>query len=129
LPGTSSSTTTKADDAKPKTKHSSLGKASNVREPRNAWAQPKPKPEPKKSMTQTMWDSVTGAPHTVAQSTKKAYHKTVDVITPGESKSSPHVAQRDTNTSWWSKMTGSSEPTTEDPRTVTEWMAQERPKQ
>ena len=50
---------------------------------------------------------------------------TIDAITPGDSASAP-VAQQAPSQSWWSRMRGAPDPQPEGPRTVTEWMAQER---
>ena len=67
--------------------------------------------------------------HKVGQGTKAAWNKTVDVLTPGEpAKPSPErVAHRDPEPSLWSRMLPGSQPKQpEGPRTVSEWMGQER---
>lgn len=67
--------------------------------------------------------------HKVSEGTKAAWHKTVDVLTPGEDPKKPpaRVAKRDTEPSLWGRMMpGAEAKQPEGPRTVTEWMGQER---
>lgn len=65
--------------------------------------------------------------HRVAESTRSAWRKTVDVFTPGDpADASGHIAQQETRPSLWRRMFAMEEPQPEGPRTVTEWMAQDR---
>ena len=90
---------------------------------RNSWVEKPPEP-PKKTPLQAMND---GAKR-VGTSTKNAWHKTVDALTPGESSSGSSrskLAQRDTKPSLWQRMTGQDQEL-QGPQTVPEWMAQQR---
>jgi hypothetical protein len=93
---------------------------------RNTWVEKKPLP--KKPATTSFTDGA----HKLSSSTKNAWHKTVDALTPGDSSSkaqakrtSPRIAKRDTEPSFWSKMFGSKQEL-QQPKTVPEWMAQQR---
>jgi hypothetical protein len=92
---------------------------------RNSWVE-KDVTEPKPSPMQSMKD---GAKR-FGQSTRDAWDRTVDALTPGD-KSQPadassRVARRD-QPSMWQRMFGTDEPAKkEGPQTVTEFMAQDR---
>jgi hypothetical protein len=63
----------------------------------------------------------------VADSTRSAWHKTVDILTPGEPvPDSSSFALSDPKPPLWRRMFGAKEPEPQGPRTVTEWMAQDR---
>jgi hypothetical protein len=90
---------------------------------RNSWVEKTPEP-PRKSPLQVMND---GAKR-VGTSTKNAWHKTVDVLTPGESStasSRSKVAQRPVKPPFWKRMMGQNDEL-QGPQTVPEWMAQQR---
>lgn len=96
---------------------------SEVDEARNAWAQASPdaaRPSPLQAVKQ-------GA-HRVGESTRTAWRKTVDVLTPGDATTpdSSRIARRETRPPFWKRMFTVEEPQQEGPRTVTEWMAQDR---
>jgi hypothetical protein len=83
--------------------------------PKNTWAQQPASTtttDPAKSPWQSMSDG-----------TKSAWHKTVDMVTPGDG-ANPPVVQSDPRVSWWDRMWGAEEE--KNPETVTEWMAQDR---
>jgi hypothetical protein len=91
---------------------------------RNSWVdQPiTPKPSPFKPLTD-------GA-QKVSNSTKSAWHKTVDALTPGEaeqarSNTSSRVAKREIEPPLWKRMFGAKSEL-QGPQTVPEWMAQQR---
>ena len=91
---------------------------------RNSWVdQPiTPKPSPFKPLTD-------GA-QKVSKSTKSAWHKTVDALTPGEAESarsntSSRVAKREIEPPLWKRMFGAKSEL-QGPQTVPEWMAQQR---
>lgn len=95
---------------------------SAARSKRNSWAKSRAAARPESSST---WQSFSGGIERVGQGTKSAWSKTVDAVTPGD-QSTPRVARHDTGGSWWSRMWGDDPQPAEGPRTVTEWMAQER---
>jgi hypothetical protein len=98
-------------------------KKSEAAAPRNAWAEEPPiTPEPTSPM-----QAVTDGARRVGDSTRAAWHKTIDVLTPGgaSSKTSSRVARRDAKSSWWGRMLGA-EDEKQGPQTIPEWMAQER---
>lgn len=96
-------------------------KKSQVDEARNAWVDRSPtRPEP------TPLQAMTDGARRVGESTRTAWRKTVDALTPGErapSRSS-RITRRD-NPPFWKRMFVE-EPAPQGPQTVTEWMAQER---
>jgi hypothetical protein len=92
-----------------------------VNDARNAWVQDNAdpgRPSPVQAVKQ-------GAQR-VGASTRRAWHKTVDVLTPGDSSgvTSSRVARQEVKPPFWKRMLGSEEP--DGPRTIPEWMAQER---
>jgi hypothetical protein len=96
---------------------------SHVDDSRNAWTQKNPdpdRPSPLKSVQQ-------GAQR-VGQSTRSAWRRTVDVLTPGDSTtaSDPRVAARPQQPPLWKRMIGRSQPQVQGPRTVNEMLSQER---
>lgn len=96
---------------------------SDVEEARNTWVQESPDPE-RPSPLQAVTDGV----RQVGASTRAAWRKTVNVFTPGQrSDASPRYAQRDSQPSFWRRMFAVEDrKAPEGPRTVTEWMEQER---
>lgn len=96
---------------------------SEVDQTHNAWTEKKADPE-----SASPWQVVTEGTERLGESTRNAWHKTVDVLTPEYLKSHPQpterVAQR---TPIWKRALGlGEEEKPEGPQTVTEWMAQER---
>jgi hypothetical protein len=96
---------------------------------RNKWVESNQLPD---QSSTSPWQSVKDGAHRVGEGTRAAWHKTVDVLTPGGAKpaqrqSSSRVARRDTEPSFWSRFVpGQQQKAPEGPRTVTEWMGQER---
>jgi hypothetical protein len=93
-----------------------------VDEARNAWMQSSPdpaRPSPLQAVRQ-------GAQR-VRESTRSAWRKTVDVLTPGDASSSDssRIARRETQP-FWKRMLTVEEPEPPGPRTIPEWLAQER---
>ena len=92
---------------------------------RNAWVEKSPNPA-RPSPLQAVSDGV----RRVGDSTRTAWRKTVDAVTPGEPAPSvgapPQVARRNQQPPLWKRMFGIEAPEPQGPRTVTEWMAQER---
>jgi len=92
---------------------------------RNSWVEKTPEP-PKPSPMKPLSDGA----HKFSASTKSAWHKTVDALTPGEPEAkpkatSPRIAKREVQPPFWKRMFGASnEP--QQPKTVPEWMAQQR---
>jgi hypothetical protein len=98
-------------------------KKSEVDAARNAWVEQDPtaaQPSPLQAMT----DGV----RRVGDSTRAAWDKTVDALTPGDNarRTSSRVARRDMERPWWKRMFAVEDPQPQGPQTVTEWMAQER---
>jgi hypothetical protein len=96
---------------------------SQVDDARNAWIQTSPdpaRPTPLQAMQQ-------GAQR-VGQSTRTAWRKTVDVLTPGEASSTPdpRVAERDAKPTLWQRMRGTQPEQKQGSQTVTEMLSQER---
>jgi len=94
--------------------------------PRNSWVQPEPvtpKPSPLKPITD-------GASK-VGKSTKAAWHKTVDAITPGEPKSpssrtsGARIAKKETQPPFWKRMWGE-KPEPQPSQTMPGFIAQQR---
>ncbi|MEX0610653.1 MAG: hypothetical protein WD738_01910 [Pirellulales bacterium] len=96
---------------------------SEVEAARNAWVEKNPaasQPSP--------LQAITDSARRVRASTRAAWDKTVDALTPGEttSSTSSRVARRQDRPPLWKRMFGVEEPEPQGPRTVTEWMAQQR---
>ncbi len=91
---------------------------------RNSWVQKTPA-SPNPSPLQPLTDGA----HKVAQSTKRAWHKTVNALTPGEPTASrsdsSRIAQHEVDTPWWKRMFGA-KAEVQQPQTIPEWMAQKR---
>ena len=73
---------------------------------------------------------VTDGANKFSTSTKSAWQKTKDALTPGDEKpqpkaSSPRIAKRDVEPSFWKRMFGAKSEL-QQPQTVPEWMAQQR---
>jgi hypothetical protein len=94
-----------------------------VNEARNAWVQDNPNPNRPSPL-----QAVKQGAQRVGDSTRRAWHKTVDVLTPGDppNSTSSRIARRDVKPPFWKRMFGADETQSQSPRTVTEWMAQER---
>jgi hypothetical protein len=72
------------------------------------------------------WQMAQGAAHKVGQRTRSAWHKTVDVFTPGDAESARMARREPPKPPLWKRMLGVEEEKPQGPLTVTEWMAQER---
>jgi hypothetical protein len=106
----------------PKPQMPSLPRKQELDQTRNTWVQRNPE-----VATPSPWQAVTSGATRVKESTANAWRKSVDILTPGsgpEPRQQTRVAQREP--SLWSRMLGSSPAESEGPKTVTEWMAQER---
>jgi hypothetical protein len=106
----------------PKPKLPSWPGRAEAEQARNTWVEKSPDPS-----RPSPWQAVTSGANRVSQSTKAAWQKTVDVLTPGEPASQPpRVAQRATEPSLWRRMFPGNDPRPAGPGTVNEWMGQER---
>lgn len=85
--------------------------------PKNTWAQ-QPASNTSTENPPSPWKAM-------SDSTRSAWHKTVDMVTPGDSATEAPVVASDTSPSWWARMWGAEEEA-QGPQTVTEWMAQDR---
>jgi hypothetical protein len=107
----------------PKPQWSSSAASSQEAEPnRNAWVETPPA-TPRRSPMQAMKDGT----RSFGQSTRKAWDKTKGALTPGKPEKAPPSSRvaRGNKRSIWKRMFA--EPTEpQQPRTVTEWMAQDR---
>jgi hypothetical protein len=92
------------------------GKPMHTPRPRNTWAQP--------AGNTTAADSGASPWKAMTESTRTAWHKTVDFVTPGDGHDAP-VVSGEARPSWWHRMWHGEE-ADEGPQTVTEWMAQDR---
>jgi hypothetical protein len=100
---------------------------SEVEAARNAWVEHDPQAAQPSAL-----QAVTDGAKRVGASSRAAWDKTVDALTPGESSdhTSSRIARRDerrpqaARPPWWKRMFGAEEP--QGPQTITEWMAQER---
>ncbi len=89
---------------------------------RNAWLAPD-----SGAKRSSPLEAMTSGARRVADGSRTAWSKTVDLLTPGErSRNSSRVARRDTQPPWWKRMFAAEDQQPEGPQTVTEWMAQER---
>jgi hypothetical protein len=91
--------------------------------PRNAWVEKPPEP-PKPTPLQ----SVKNGAHRVADSTRNAWRKTVDAVTPGDQdhRTGARIASRDVKPPFWQRMMGTQE-TERDEQTVSGFVGQPRP--
>jgi hypothetical protein len=108
--------------SKPKLPPSPFPSREDLDRARNSWVEKSPdpaKPSPLQAVKQ-------GASR-VAQSTRNAWGKTVDALTPGERERGPssRIARRD-DRPLWKRMFFVEPIEPQGPQTVTEWMAQER---
>ena len=91
---------------------------------RNSWAEQTPAP-PKPSPLKPITDGA----RKVSTSTKNAWHKTIDALTPGDPTPAPRngsrIAKRDVEPSFWKRMFGA-QPEPQGSQTVPEFMAQRR---
>jgi hypothetical protein len=96
---------------------------SEVDSARNAWAENSTDPM-RPSPLQAAKDGV----RRVGDSTRTAWRKTVDALTPGNAAAdqSSRIAGRDSRPPLWKRMFAADQPQPQGPRTVTEWMAQDR---
>jgi hypothetical protein len=99
-----------------KPRRDNFGKPSHVSRRRNSWAQP-PAETTAATPGPSTWNKVT-------ESTRSAWHKTVEFVTPGDA-ADASVASNEPRDSWWHRMWSSNEQP-QGPQTVTEWMAQDR---
>jgi hypothetical protein len=119
LPKWSETTVTEVSSSElsqPKPRRDHFGKPAHRARSRNAWAQP-PATATAAAPGPSTWSKV-------SESTRNAWHKTVDFVTPGEP-ADTSVANNQPRDSWWHRMWSSNEEA-EGPQTVTEWMAQDR---
>jgi len=101
-----------------------MGKAAQSH--RNRWAQNQQQAVTPTSDT-SPWEMMTESARRVGESTRNAWDKTVDFVTPGEAPTTPPpIAAQTQRPSWWSRLRGGDAAEPQGPRTVTEWMAQER---
>ncbi len=89
--------------------------------PNNTWYAEPPKPP-----APSPWESVKGGVRRVGEGTRAAWDRTVDLLTPGESKTRTNIARNQPKPPLWKRMMGIEEQKPQGPRTVTEWMAQDR---
>lgn len=91
--------------------------------PRNSWVEKTPEP-PKPSPI----ESVKNGAHRVANSTRNAWRKTVDAITPGEEdhRTGSRIASRDVKPPFWQRMMGAEEPQRQE-QTISGFVGQPRP--
>ncbi len=101
---------------------------SQAEDKKNSWVEKAPDPASPSPL-----QSVKNGAHTVTEGTKTAWRKTVNAITPGDesagkTESNPRMAHRDpaAKPSMWDRITGKEEPKPEGPRTISEWMSQDR---
>ncbi len=111
-----STSTPVATETQRRKRSTRYGTSMHTARPRNTWAQPagnttaaEEGPSPWKAMS---------------ESTRSAWHKTVDFVTPGDGQDAPVIAA-EPRPSWWHRMWHGEE-VDESPQTVTEWMAQDR---
>jgi hypothetical protein len=92
---------------------------------RNAWAGQYPEPEPSSPL-----QAVRDGAQRVSDSTRAAWRKTVNTLTPGDdagAPSSPRVASRGAGGTFWKRMLSPEPaPSPQGPRTMSEWVGQER---
>jgi hypothetical protein len=96
----------------------------NVDIPRNAWAEQNPNIRRPSAL-----QAVKNGAHRVGDSTRSAWRKTVDALKPGDDSqpASSRIARRTTTKPpFWKRMFGADEQEPQGPRTISEWMAQER---
>jgi hypothetical protein len=106
----------------PKPRMPSLPGKQELDQARNTWVEPSPEPA-----KPSPWQAVNMGATRVKESSANAWHKTVDLLTPGSDDTPPartRVAQREP--SLWNRWFSSGETEREGPQTVPEWMAQER---
>ncbi|MCI0331781.1 MAG: hypothetical protein L0228_00980 [Planctomycetes bacterium] len=99
-------------------------KKSEIDAARNSWVERSPDP-----LKPSPLQAVTDGARRVGQSTRRAWDKTVDAITPGDRSqpNSSRIARREDRPSIWKRMFGADDPRqVEGPQTITEWMAQDR---
>jgi len=111
---------------KPKLPTSPWDKKSEADPTRNSWVE-----SPVDPLKPSPMQSVSNGARRVGQSTRAAWDKTIDAVTPGDqskaSGSSSRVARREPRPPVWKRMFGAGDPRkVEGPQTVTEWMAQDR---
>jgi hypothetical protein len=97
---------------------------SQIDETRNAWAGQDSTPA-----TPSPLQAVRDGAQRVGESTRAAWRKTVDTLTPGSempTASQPQIASQGVRPPLWKRMFGVNEPPPQGPRTITEWMAQDR---
>ena len=104
----------------PKMPQKNWGNDPEVEMSRNTWyeepAQPRRSP----------WQAVKDGAQHVGQGTRNAWDKTVDALTPGDEETARVSQREEPKAPLWKRMIGIEEEKQQGPRTVTEWMAQER---
>ncbi len=100
-----------------------LPRKSQVDDARNAWMQNSPDPA-----RPTPLQAVQQGARRVGESTRTAWRKTVDVLTPGEAAGGPdsRVAARDQKPTLWQRMRGTRPEQKQGSQTISEFIAQER---
>jgi hypothetical protein len=96
---------------------------SQIDDARNAWVERSPDPS-RPSPLQAAKEGV----RRVGDSTRTAWRKTIDALTPGAATAprSSRIARREPQPPLWKRMFAAHETQPQGPRTVTEWMAQDR---
>jgi hypothetical protein len=94
-----------------------------VEDSRNTWVQKSAEP-PRTSPLQAMQQGA----QRVGQSTRTAWRKTVDALTPGDASAAadPRVAARDQKPPFWKRLGGTEQPQKQGSQTVSEMLSQER---
>lgn len=107
----------------PKPSWSSSPRESEAEAPRNTWMERTPEP-PKPSPLQAMKDGA----RRVGQSTREAWDKTVDAVTPDDKTDrSSRVARRPKQPSVWKRMFGANNAKANGSQTMPQFIAQDRP--
>ena len=92
-----------------------------VNEARNAWVQENPDPSRPSPL-----QAVKQGAQRVGDSTRRAWHKTVDVLTPGDASAAIQLPNRPSGNQATVLETDVGSGRAAGPRTIPEWMAQER---
>jgi hypothetical protein len=99
-----------------------LGTKDPVASARNSWVE-----APRQPVRRTPLQAMNDGAHKVGNSTKSAWHKTVDALTPGSKEARPaQTARREVQPPFWKRMLGDDGSKLQGPQTVPQWMAQQR---
>jgi hypothetical protein len=100
-----------------------MPRTSQVDEARNAWVEQNPE-----TLRPSPLQAAKNGARKVTDSSRTAWRKTVDVLTPGAPSPpvSARLAGQPVKPPFWKRMFAANEPQPQGPRTVTEWMAQDR---